>query len=53
MSVKLITTYSFNIQKSRKIVQKLFTEGRLTSDLNKLRGDPLLGSKKKPLGKNQ
>lgn len=36
-------------QKSRKMVQKLFTEGRLTGDLNKLRGDPLLGSAKKPV----
>ncbi len=36
-------------QKSRKVVQKLFTEGRLTGDINKLRGDPLLGSSKKPL----
>lgn len=38
-------------QKSRELVQKLFTEGRLTGDLNKLRGDPLLGSEKKPVDK--
>ncbi|GAH31922.1 unnamed protein product, partial [marine sediment metagenome] len=36
-------------QKSRKMVQKLFAEGRLTGDLSKLRGDPLLGSSKKPV----
>ena len=35
--------------KSRKAVQKMFTEGRLTGDADKLRGDPLLGSAKKPL----
>ncbi len=35
--------------KSRKLVQKLFTEGRLTGDEDKLRGDPLLGSEKKPI----
>lgn len=36
-------------QKSRELVQKMFTEGRLTGDINKLRGDPLLGSSKKPV----
>ena len=36
-------------QKSRELVQKLFTEGRLTGDADKLRGDPLLGSEKKPI----
>lgn len=35
--------------KSRSMVQKLFTEGRLTGDEKKLRGDPLLGSPRKPL----
>lgn len=38
-------------QKSREMVQKLFAEGRLTGDLNKLRGDPLLGSSRKPVNK--
>ena len=40
-------------QKSRKLVQKMFTEGRLTGNADKLRGDPLLGSEKKPLEANQ
>ena len=35
--------------KARKIVQKLFTEGRRIGDINKLRGDPLLGSAQKPV----
>jgi len=35
--------------KSRKLVQKMFTEGRRTGNENKLRGDPLLGSSKKPI----
>lgn len=39
----------FEGTKERSTVQKLFNEGRLTGDLNKLRGDPLLGSAKKPL----
>ena len=39
-------------QESRKLVQEMFTEGRLTGNANKLRGDPLLGSGKKPLEKN-
>lgn len=37
----------FEGTKERKAVQKLFTEGRLTGDISKLRGDPLLGSSKK------
>lgn len=36
-------------QKSRKMVQELFTEGMRTGDINKLRGDPLLGSAKRPV----
>lgn len=36
-------------QKSRELVQELFTEARLTGDIDKLRGDPLLGSIKKPV----
>lgn len=36
-------------QKSRELVQKLFTEGKLTGDERKLRGDPLLGGPKKPI----
>ena len=36
-------------QKSRKLVQEMFTEGRLTGNTGKLRGDPLLGSEKKPI----
>lgn len=36
-------------QKSRELVQELFTEGRLTGNIDKLRGDPLLGSAKKPI----
>lgn len=40
-------------QKSRELVQKMFTEGRLTGNANKLRGDPLLGGEKKPLEANQ
>jgi len=39
----------FEGQKSREMVQKLFVEGRRTGDVNKLRGDPLLGSSKKPV----
>ncbi|MBA7635623.1 hypothetical protein ES703_43227 [subsurface metagenome] len=39
----------FEGQKSREIVQKLFNEGRRTGNINKLRGDPLLGSAKKPV----
>lgn len=35
--------------KARELVQALFTEGRLTGDEKKLRGDPLLGSAKKPI----
>jgi len=35
--------------KSRKLVQKLFIEGRLSGDEDKLRGDPLLGGSKKPI----
>ena len=39
----------FEGTKEREAVQKLFNEGRLTGDIDKLRGDPLLGSAKKPL----
>lgn len=35
--------------KARELVQELFTEGRLTGNEKRLRGDPLLGSAKKPI----